>query len=323
MNARTLLEGVPVSCLSFSPDSRIIAVGSSYGPIRIRDTNTMKPLSYGVAGILSGHTDSVTGICFDPSYADRGYQYALSCSLDKTVRTWDVKNSAKVYFPMEHPAGVRGMAISADGSYLACILVTDLLYVWTLRPGRQPCPKVIKLIAPATAVAFSQQDHALATGDADGSVYILDLDSQWQRHILPPLPSIPKYMPIRIDVMIFTADDQELMCSSTGSRVRMITIPSNDPQPPFLCAKPSIDELLTPASEHNSTKAVSVDEHGVVKVLTTTPTGEAGVWTVGRRKALPLIHTGIVGVGAISRDGNFMLTARSDGALILWDIPPM
>lgn len=123
--------------------------------------------------------------------------------------------------------------------------------------------------------------------------------------------------------MTFTADDQELMYGSNGSLIRRIAIPSDDPEPPFLCVKQLIYDLQTLASAHYSTKAISVDEAGMVSVLTTTPDGMARVWTVGHGEELPPINTGIVGVAVISRDGKFMLTTRSDGALILWDIPPM
>lgn len=324
MSARVLLENVFISCLSFSPDSRTIAAGSADGSIYIRDTRTMKPLSRGVSGKLSGHTGPVTGFCFDPSYADRDYQYALSCSLDRTVRTWDVKNNVKVYYPMEHPAGVQGMAISADGSRLACILVTNLLYIWTLRPGRYPWPQVISLAAPAAAVAFSRNHNVVATGDARGSVYILDLDAQREQTILPPYNELPKSFPIGIDVLTFTADDHHLLCGSTGPTISIVTISSNGPQSRFNCAKTSMEELITPACDYDNTKAIMIDEVGVIKVLTIAPTGVAGIWTVGQGgKSLPPIRTGLVGVAALSEDAKFMLTSRQDGLLVLWDLPPM
>lgn len=325
MSARALLEDVSVSYLSFSPDSRMIAAGSMDGSIYIRDTETMKPLSRGVSKKITGHTGPVTGFCFDPSYADRGYQYALSCSLDETVRTWDVKHNVKIYYPMEHPAGVQGMAISADGSLLACILVTNLLYVWTLRPGRRPWPLIIQLAAPAIAVAFSPQNDAVATGDAQGSVHILDLNSQSVRHISAPYSGLPQpQLHISIDVMAFTVDGRHLICGSTGPMVRIVTLSSSDPQSPLRCAKPLMEELVAPGCEYDHTKAIMVDDDGVIKVLTIVPTGVAGIWTVGQGgKHLPPIRTGYVWVAALSRDGKFMLTGKRDGSVVLWDLPTM
>ncbi|EIM84678.1 WD40 repeat-like protein [Stereum hirsutum FP-91666 SS1] len=326
MNARVLLDDVPIYCLSFSPDSRMIAAGSTDGAIYIRDTKTMKPLSRGVTGRLSGHTGPVTGFCFDPSYADRGYQYALSCSLDKTVRTWDVKHNVKIYYPMKHSAGVRGMAISPDGSYLACILITNVLYIWTLRPVRFRTPRIFRLAGPATAVAFSHQGNVVATGDAHGSMHIFDLDYQTERCIPSPYIDYSKPISVKIDVITFTFDGQSILCASSGPDVRIVPLQTKDSIPPFQTYPNKMPDLLLKGSEHlDRTKSIVIGENGFARVFTVGPNGVAGIWypdTGG--EWLPSIEMGRVpGVVAMSKDGRFMVSSREmDRLVILWDIPP-
>lgn len=326
MNARTLLQDVSISCLTLSPDNRIIAAGSPNGSIHIRDTHTMKVITRGVTGELIGHTGPVTGFCFDPSYADRDYQYALSCSLDKTVHTWDIKNNVKVYSPMQHPDAVQGMAISADGSHLACILVTNQLYIWTLRPGRNSTPTVVTLAAPATTVIAFHTGNLFATGDAHGSIYVHDMDYNTSRVI--PTPYIDYSLPIspKINVMSFTCDGRYLYCGSTGPTIRTVDLQSTAPNPPFEVVGTSMGDLLIPGSEHlDVTKSIMLDESGYVRALTVGSNGVAGIWFPGRVDSWPVppMKMGKApGVVAMSRDGRFLVTSSPMGrSVILWDVP--
>jgi hypothetical protein len=137
-----------VSAAAFSPDSRVLAVGS-YGMVRLFDLETKSEIatlsepkgfikacafspdgrwlitgSYQqvtiwdvparqIANTLRGHRGYVTGIAFDRT----GQQFATSCD-DETVRLWEIgREEAKAKLSFRLP--VNNVAISPDSNLLA------------------------------------------------------------------------------------------------------------------------------------------------------------------------------------------------------------
>ena len=78
-----------VLSVAFSPDGTTIAadVGNS---VLIIDAQSSE-----IRSSLTGHTDRVTGVCFDPAG-----KTIVSCSWDKTIRFWDSATGAAIGSPV-------------------------------------------------------------------------------------------------------------------------------------------------------------------------------------------------------------------------------
>jgi hypothetical protein len=101
-----LLQGVHVESAEFSPDGKLLAVGTAMGTIRVLDAAT------GAAPRLfeEKHASAVTCLAFAPDG-----KRLVSGGADKTVRIWDVATGKEIQCLTGHADRVTAVAFSGDG----------------------------------------------------------------------------------------------------------------------------------------------------------------------------------------------------------------
>ncbi|MBL8485268.1 MAG: TIR domain-containing protein, partial [Rhodocyclaceae bacterium] len=101
-----------VTSVAFSPDDRLLAIGT------LRDTVWLLDIETGEAQVLGRHNSSVESVAFSPD----GKALA-SCGLDKAVCMWDVAATSGQprWRKREHDYLVRCVAFAPDGQTLASV----------------------------------------------------------------------------------------------------------------------------------------------------------------------------------------------------------
>lgn len=164
-----ILEGhsSPVDSVAFSPNSQLLASGSSNWTIQFWD-----PATGALQQTLEGHSGPIDSVVFSPDG-----QLLASGSWDKTIRLWDPETGALQQTLECHPGPVNSVAFSPDGRMLASGSTDRTVRLWdpatdalqhTLEQTLEGHSKSVE------SVAFSPDGRLLASGSWDKTVKLWD-----------------------------------------------------------------------------------------------------------------------------------------------------
>jgi len=148
--------------IAFSPDSKILASGSSDRTVKLWDCQTGQCLFTFV-----GHTGAVISVAFSPD----GRTIA-SCSGHSTIKLWDIE-SKKHYQHIHEPAGYI-IAFSPNGHLLASANTMGIVKLWDIKTG-ECCNTFGRHGQAVISIAFSANGETLASGSKDGTVRLWDM----------------------------------------------------------------------------------------------------------------------------------------------------
>jgi WD40 repeat protein/serine/threonine protein kinase len=148
------LEGGPgpVTCLAFSPGSRLLATACG-DQIRLWEAGTNR-----LVRTLTGHHEPVTALAFSPDG-----RLLASGAQDCRIRLWEIDTENNPVILPGHLDPVTALAFSPDGRTLASASSDRTVRLWHLRTGQE----LLRLEAhtgKVHAVAFSPDGTTLASG---------------------------------------------------------------------------------------------------------------------------------------------------------------
>lgn len=150
-----------VYSVSFSPDGKTIASGSTDNTVRLWDVQT------GIEKLkLTGHWDRVYSVHFSPDG-----QTIASGSWDGTVRLWDVQTGLERQKLTEHTDGVINVSFSPDGQTIASGSEDNTIRLWDVQTGIEK-QKLIGHTGGVYSVSFSPDGQTIASGSWDGTVLL-------------------------------------------------------------------------------------------------------------------------------------------------------
>jgi WD40 repeat protein/serine/threonine protein kinase len=296
----------------YSPDGKTLATGGDDRTVRIWDVATGWQI-----GVLQGHQNLVWFVAFHPAG-----RYLASCDHNGAILRWDLEkwrpgeaNPPNVALPA-HEGFVESLSWRADGKLLAYIgfdgsvRICDALHQtphsWALRLFRPGEPAMHGL-------AFTPEGRYLATGNPDGTVYILRAPDAPAAFDPGPSMELP--------------DAKELASRpSTADALKRETIPeallkkagSGDPQN----APEELVAILAGEKGHTQrVLSVAISPDG--KVLASTGfDGTIKLWDLATGELLKTMvaHQNYGRYLAFSPDGKLLASAGFDTKVKLWDV---
>jgi WD40 repeat protein len=190
--------------VAFSPKGKVLAANDNQD-IKLWNVESGKEIAK-----LSGHTDKVTCVAFNPSRE----RILASCSYDKTIKLWDIDRQRCLGTLSGHRDHVYTLAFSPNGEILASgsndntIQLWDLTTAEILQPLRQHS-------AAVTCLVFSPDGKTLASASNDETIV------EWNMATKELLTTFPERHRRGVTSIAFSPDGETLI---SGGRDRTIKV---------------------------------------------------------------------------------------------------
>ena len=162
-----------IRAVSFSPDSKQLAIGSEDCLTRIWDLDTRR-----IVHSISCHKQEVYAVEYTPDG-----RYVVTGSGDRTIKIVDIKQGEPVAtldaFPMlsSHEFkefGITSIAVSSDGSLIAPGCVDKIIRIWQFSTKKLIC-SLEGHVNPIYSLSFSPDSRYIASGSLDKTIIL------WER----------------------------------------------------------------------------------------------------------------------------------------------
>ncbi|NEO54148.1 MAG: hypothetical protein F6K54_14310 [Okeania sp. SIO3B5] len=144
--------------VTFSPDGKILAANNNQD-IKLWDVETGKEIIK-----LSGHSDKVTCIAFNP----KNGKILASCSYDKTIKVWNIVDKRCLGTLSGHLGAVYTLGFSPDGETLASGGNDNTIKLWNLNP--EGILETLQHSEAITCLVFTPDGKTLVSGSNDGKI---------------------------------------------------------------------------------------------------------------------------------------------------------
>ncbi|NUT46181.1 MAG: WD40 repeat domain-containing protein [Saccharothrix sp.] len=296
-----------VRSTAFSPDGRVLAVGSQSRAIQLLDLTD--PDHPGALPPLLGHEGDVRAVAFSPDG-----RWLASASADHHVMVWavdDPRHPALVATLEEHTAAVHALAFNRSGTRLATGDLDGTAWIWDVRDMRSPRPTTsLPHDYDLYTVAFSPDDRFLVSGGRDQAVVLWDISPPGGPRRSAELLQHTGY----VTSVVFAPDGGTLVTASTDATARLWDV--RDPRDPrhlgALTGHSAPVQGLAFGPDGRSLATTSVDT--TVRLWNVEDPGHPVL------TAAPLSgHTDNVYAVAFSPDGHTVATGSHDRTVRLWE----
>ena len=341
-HARGQLSGPTgiVTSVAFSSDDRRLAAGSLDNTIQLWDPSgsqatfgaplVANPADWGIVSFTPAH-GWLAWAENDPGAAN-------------SIRLWDSVHGRSVATIRSGPSGrggLRGLALSPDGTLLVSSSEGGTVQRWHVPSGRPDGPPIHQQAGvPIYSVAFSRDGRQLAFGGENGTIGLTDPVTGRTRN-LRAASTVYSVAFNATGTVLATGEDNrsiELWNTVTGARMRTLSghtdavfSVSFSPTSPLLASggaddtvrlwDPSTGAQIAELNGHsNFVRSVAFDPTGET-LASGSADGTIRFWDVSAHSALgqALPATGFVNSIAFSPDGLSLASASRNGPVRLWN----
>jgi WD40 repeat protein len=157
-------RGRRVSCLAFSADGALIAMGAHDGSVRIWDFVKKER----VGGDRPAHAKALWDLAITPDK-----KTLVTGDKEGEIKVWDLPRNQLIHTMKAAAPSLYGMVVSSDSTRLATFSDDGRVELWDLAAGKSL--RRWELRVGVHALTFAADGKSLVTGNDNGTIYSLDL----------------------------------------------------------------------------------------------------------------------------------------------------
>ena len=278
-----------VISVAFSPDSSMLASGSSDKTVRLWEVSTGIHLR-----TFRGHSRFVLNVAFSPD----GVTLA-SGSWDGTVRLWEVSTGIHLRTFRGHSGFVLNVAFSPDGQTLASGSQDSTVRLWEVATGKH-LRTLERHTRSVWSVSISPDGQILASGSWDGNIHLWEVATGKHLRRL-------RWTAVGRSVS-FSPDGMTLAGAGEDGAVRLWEVATGNRLGAF---EGHIDYIKSVSFSSDGMTLASASEDGTVRL-----------WEVSTGVPLRTLegHTGFVESVSFSPDSQTLARSDKDGTVHLWEV---
>jgi WD40 repeat protein len=160
-----------ISCLDFSPDGRLLVMGSKDQTVKLWDIND--PSNPVLLSNFSANHGAISNLAFTPDS-----NMLATGNEDKTIALWNISvpDTPKLGLSLPgHSEPITALSFNTDGRVLVSASEDKALIIWDIQNAQRHSESTIlsNPQVPVSSIAFSPRDNKLlAAGYGDGTVLI-------------------------------------------------------------------------------------------------------------------------------------------------------
>jgi WD40 repeat protein/serine/threonine protein kinase len=249
---------------------------------------------------FKGHTGAVSGLALSAD-ASR----ALSCSLDRTVRLWNIESGKQLRCLPAHPAlaegGVSCLALTADGRHALSGSWDKTVRLWDVDKRRE-IRRFLGHTMPIRSVAFSPDGRLALSGGNDKTVRVWEVATGRELHCLTGHTNL-------IVCVAFSPDGRQVL-SGVFKTLRLWDLRTGKEQRQFQFKGPTQGVGCLAFSADG--RRILIGHWDNILRLWDVKTGQEIRGFQG--------HTGLIKCLAFSPDGRWAVSGSEDGTARVWDV---
>jgi hypothetical protein len=262
----------------------------------VKDNPALTPYTSGFIRAFEGHSEPVNGVALSVDN-----QHALSASVDKTARLWDVRRGKELRRLVGHTAPLWGVVYSPNGRQALTCSKDGTIRLWDLENGGQEVRQFKGHDDEVNCVVFSRDGRYALSGSDDQTLRLWDVATgkevrQFKGH------------KNTVTSVALSPDGRRAVSTSTDQTMRLWDVDKGT----------EIREL----KGHTSYVTSAVFSPDGAQIISGSADNSVRVWDANTGKQVGKMdgHKDNVTSVAVSLDGQRVLSGSWDGTVILWDL---